>query len=105
MKKILEIILTNIKGFFLNSFWQNLKVIIIVVFSLAINGLLWYIFKLKIRFNPIPFIFAAGLILLNLVLANYLWHREKISSFILLGTGLFAQILMLLFIRYLMLVF
>ncbi len=105
MKKIIKIIFTNLKEFFLNSFWQNIKVIIIIVSSLAINALLWYIFRLKIRFNPIPFIFASGLILLNLVLANFLWQREKISSFILLGTGLFTQILMLLFIRYLMLVF
>ena len=105
MKKIIEIIFTNLKGFFLNSFWQNLKVIIIVAASLAINALLWYIFQIKVRFNPIPFIFASGLIFLNLILANFLWEKEKIASFILLGTGLFTQILMLLFIRYLMFIF
>lgn len=105
MKKILAMILGNLKGFLFNVFWLNPSVIIIIFFSLAINGILWYIFQIKVRFNPIPFIFASGLIFLNLILANFLWEKEKIASFILLGTGLFTQILMLLFIRYLMFIF
>lgn len=105
MKKILSIIWAVLKDFIFNSYWKSWAVLIIVFLSLVINAILWYIFEIRIKQNSLPFFFASGLIILNLILGNYLWEREKLASFFLLLVGLFTQILMLIFIRYLMMVF
>ena len=105
MKKILSILIEILRGFFINPFWKSLPVIVVLVASLAINGLLWYIYQTKIRANPIPFIFASGLIILNLILGNFLWNREKLASIFLIYTAFLIQILMLIFIRYLTIIF
>jgi len=105
MKKILSILIETLRGFVINPFWKSWQVIIVLVCSLAINGILWYIYQTKIKVNPIPFVFATGLIILNLILGNFLWNREKLASIFLIYTGLFIQILMLIFIRYLTITF
>jgi len=105
MKKLISIIKEILRGFLKNPFWKSLQIDIVLGLSIALNGLLWYIYETKIHQNPVPFIFASGLIFLNLILANYLWNREKLSSLFLLYTGFFIQILMLIFIRYLTLTF
>ena len=105
MKKIFILIKEILRGFVVNPFWKSLQVIIILGLSLVINGILWYIYQTRIKSNPIPFIFAAGLIVLNLILANFLWNREKLASILLIYTALFIQILMLIFIRYLTMIF
>jgi len=105
VKKFLNSLLNILKDFIFNSFWKSWPLLVMLFFSLAINAILWYIFQTRIKENAIPFFFASGLILLNLILGNYLWEREKLLSFFLVGIGLFTQILMLVFIRYLMMVF
>ena len=76
-----------------------------LVLSLAACGVLWYIYTSRLRENPIPFIYTTALIILNVVLANFLWNRQRLASFLLIYTALFVQILMLLFVRYLFLAF
>ena len=105
MKKVFRLILQVLRGFFINPFWKSLQVIIVIILSLAISGVLWYIYETKIHQNSIPFIFASGLVVLNLILGNYLWNREKLAALFLIYTGLFVQVLMLIFIRYLMMTF
>ena len=67
--------------------------------AFVINGFLWYFYFLKIKENPNPFIFSSGLIFVNLILANFLWNRERLAGIFLLGVALFTQILMLVFIK------
>lgn len=105
MMKIFSYILGILKGFVINPFWKSLYVLIIIGLSLVINGLLWYIYLTKIKANPLPFFFATGLVILNLILGNFLWNRDKLSSYLLIYSGLFIQILMVIFIRYLMIAF
>jgi len=105
MRKIFSVAKNIIKSFFINSFWKSWKVLAIIFLSLAINGILWYIYLLKLRQNPIPFIFSSGLIGLNLILGNFLWNRQPLASYFLLFTGLLVQVLMAVFIRYMMMVF
>ncbi len=105
MKKIINIIKEILRGFFLNPFWKSPQIIAVLFFSLAINGILWYIYQTKIKVNTIPFFFATGLVILNIILGNFLWNREKLASLFLIYTGLFIQILMLIFIRYLTITF
>ncbi len=105
MKKIFSFLWGTVKNFFLNSFWRTWPILLIIVLSLALNAILWYIYELKIKQNPLPFFFASGLIILNLILANFLWNKEKLASVFLLSTGLLVQFLMLMFIRYLTMVF
>lgn len=105
MKKIYLSFLNILKDFIFNSFWQSKGVLLIIGLSLILNGFLWYIFLSKIKINFVPFIFASGLIFLNLIIGNFLWEREKLASYFLILVGLFVQILMLIFIRFLMMVF
>ena len=105
MKNILSIIKGMLRGFIINPFWKSPQVLISLVLALATDGVLWYIYTSKLHANPIPFIYASVLIILNFVLANFLWNREKLASFFLIYTALLVQILMLLFIRYLFLAF
>ena len=105
MKNILVIIKGILRGFIFNPFWKSAAVLVCLVLSLATGSVLWYIYTSKLHENPIPFIFASVLIILNFVLANFLWNREKLASYFLIYTALFVQILMLLFIRYLFLTF
>lgn len=105
MNKILEILKGILRGFFFNSFWRTPSILITLGLSLAINGILWYIFESKVRQNPILFVFASILIALNFSLGNFLWNREKLASLFLVFTCLFIQILMILFVSFLFLVF
>lgn len=105
MKKIFHIIIAILRGFIVSPFWKHLQVIIVLVLSLVANGILWYIYQTRIRVNPVPFFFATGLVILNLILGNFLWNREKLASSLLIYTGLFIQILMLIFIKYLTIAF
>jgi len=99
MRNILKVLKQILKDFFINPFWKSWWVLALIVLSLAINGYLWYFYFLKIKENPMPFIFSSGLILLNLILANYLWNRERLASYFLLTVALFVQLLMLIFIK------
>jgi len=99
MRNILKVLKQVLKDFFINPFWKSWWALVLIVVSFAINSFLWYFYFLKIKENPNPFIFSSGLIFLNLVLANYLWNREKLASYFLLTVALFAQILMLIFIK------
>jgi len=99
MRNILKVLKQVLKDFFINPFWKSWWVLVVIVVSFVINSFLWYFYFLKIKENPIPFIFSSGLIFLNLVLANYLWNREKLASFFLLTVALFTQLLMLIFIK------
>ncbi|HLB95339.1 MAG TPA: hypothetical protein VJK26_00330 [Patescibacteria group bacterium] len=105
MNKIFKSIIGILKDFIYNSFWRSGPVLAIIVLSLVLNGFLWYIFETRIRENPVPFFFTSGLVGLNLILGNYLWEREKIASFFLISVGLFVQLLMLVFVRFLTMVF
>lgn len=88
-----------LKEFFVNPFWRKWPIVIGLGLSILINAILWYIYIIKIKHNPIPFEYASGLIIINLVLANYLYLKERLASIFLIYTALFIQILMFLFIR------
>lgn len=105
MKKIISSLLNIIRGFIFNSFWRSWTVLAIIFLSLVLNAILWYIFLTKIKVNVLPFYFASGLIILNLLLANFLWEKEKLASYFLIAVGIFSQILMLVFIRFLTIIF
>jgi hypothetical protein len=104
MKKIFKIIWPILRGFFINPFWEKWPIVVGLGLSLAINGILWYIYAIKIKHNPVPIEYASGLIIINLILANYLYLKEKLASIFLIYSALFIQILMLIFIRFIFIV-
>jgi hypothetical protein len=103
--KIINILSQIFRDFLLNSFWKNWLVVVSLSLTVVLNGLLWYEYFVKIKVNPNPFILASGFILIDLVLANYLWNREKLASAFVLVTILIIQIFMLAFSKYLMIIF
>jgi hypothetical protein len=94
-----------LKDFFINPFWKSWSILIFLILALLANGTLWYIFTTKMKENSNPFIFASGLIALNLILANYLFSREKLASYFLLIIALVVQIFMLAFVKYLIILY
>ncbi len=98
--QILKIAKQIIKDFIVNPFWKNWSVLLLIGMILGLNFLLWYTFVLKIKENPNPFILVSGLTVLNIILANYLWNKEKLASFYLLIIILTIAAFMMAFIKY-----
>jgi hypothetical protein len=105
MSNIYSVLKQIIRDFFINHFWKKWQIIVILILTVGLNVFLWYTFETKIKDNSSPFLFSSGVAVINLILANYLFNREKIASYILITIGLSIQILMLLFVRYLIVVF
>jgi len=105
MTKAFIIIKQILKDFFINPFWRTWSILVSIGLSLIANAGLWYIFAIKIKQNPNPFFFATGIILLNIVISNYLFNREKLANYFLLLVALSIQIFMLAFSKYLIIVF
>ncbi|MGA2667094.1 MAG: hypothetical protein ABSE91_03360 [Patescibacteria group bacterium] len=101
MAKIFSSIQQALKNFFVNPFWRTWSVLVLFFLALVINGILWYIYATRIKQNPNPIIFASGVIVLNAILANYLWNREKMAGIFLLIIMLTIEIFILAFVRYL----
>jgi len=101
MKKILKIILSQLKYFFINPFWLSWQILVVVVLILALNGWTWdlYLTKYKEMMNVTPVIYASAVILLNLFLAAIYYPKEKIVSLILIGIGLLIQLFIIFFIK------
>ena len=105
MKKIITIILSILRGFFVNPFWKSKLNIVILAISLAISAVLWYIYAVRIHSFLNYFLFASGIIVINTILANMFYNRERILSLILLFVALFSQLLIISFIRFLFISF
>jgi len=101
MKKIIKFILPQLKYFFLNPFWTSWINIVILVISLALNGLIWYLYLGKYHeiINLTPIGYSSGVLLLNLFLAAVIYPKQKMISFIFLGTSLLIEIFILFLIK------
>lgn len=102
MKKIILKIIRILRGFVLNPFWKSKLNIILFVLTLAISAVLWYIYATRIHNNLNYFIFASGLIIINTILANYLYSKDELLSLILLSAAFFSQVIILAFINFLL---
>lgn len=103
MKKFFQTIWLQIKYFFVNPFWVQKMVILLVTITLVLNGSIWYLYLKKytglIGFVPISY--SSAVLLLNIFLAAIIYRKETLVSFVLLGTGLTIQIIYLIFLRFL----
>lgn len=103
MKSFFKFIFDRIRNFFVNPFWKSLPSILVLIFTLALNGLIWYLYLKQYRsiigYEPIAF--SSAVVLLNLFLAAIVYKREALASYILLSTGLTVQIIFVVFLRFL----
>lgn len=101
MKKILSYIVKQLKYFFVNSFWLTWPVIVIIAISILIDAIVWYEYVNKYRdfVNITPIAYSSAVLILNIMLANILFPKEKVMSYILLGSGFLIQIFILFFLK------
>ena len=103
----------------LDFFWRNKFIFVITVFNIVFNVCLWLLFIWRLKPQPDPiflhyniyygidligewwkayfFLPGSGLLffLINYILAFFLYPREKIISYFLIGVSLLAQIVFL----------
>jgi hypothetical protein len=101
MKNIIPFISKQLKYFLINPFWKDWIVLIIIIVTLIINILIWYLYLHSYRqfINLTPIAYSSGVFLLNTILAVITYPKEKIVSFILLGTGLLIQTFIIFFLK------
>ena len=102
MKKLFITILNQFKHFFLNPFWSSKATLPLMIISVILNGLIWYLY-LK-RYNAlvgvVPIGYSSAVIILNIFLANITYRKEVLASIVLLGVGLSVQLIYLIFLRF-----
>jgi hypothetical protein len=105
--------------FITRSFWRNRVTAVTFGGSIFLNFIIWYLWYFKIRVSGYPisspisllqiseklhfyFLPIVGLlvIILNTFLAIYSYRKESLASYFLLGTSLFIQILILIFLLF-----
>jgi hypothetical protein len=104
MKKNLFNLFSHIKNFFTNRFWQTFLVWIILGLTLLAHAAIWYFYfsSLKSIIGITQIFYSSGAIILNLFLANLVYEKESLASFILLGVALLIQILFIIFLKVLL---
>gem|GEM_PF-911383 len=102
MKKNLMYLWQKIKEFFINPYWANWTVILLIFLSVLLNGLLWYIWWKKYQdlVGVVPISYSSAVLILNVFLSNLSYRKEALVNFVLLGTGLLVQIIYLIFLRF-----
>ncbi|PIP21880.1 MAG: hypothetical protein COX39_00475 [Candidatus Nealsonbacteria bacterium CG23_combo_of_CG06-09_8_20_14_all_40_13] len=93
MKKIFE--------FIRNPFWQDKAMLFILGASGVCLAVYWLLWAIKIKYNFTPFVLASAFFVLNIIVALWAFQKNKLISFLLLGTALLIQILTLVYLRYL----
>lgn len=100
--KIFKYVWQKIKEFILNPFWLNWASILLIVLTLALNGLIWYFWAKYYQdlIGIVPISYSSAVLFLNIFLGNLTYRKETLVTFILLGTGLIIQIVYLIFLRF-----
>jgi len=71
---------------------------VILFIALILNLILWYIWIYRINFNKITMFYCLAVLLANAVLSFWVYKKETIMSYFLLGTALLIQIFVLVLI-------
>lgn len=102
MKNFFKKIWAQVKYFVVNPFWGNKYSILIIILTLALNGLVWYFYirKYSVIIGVVPISYSSAVVILNIFLAGVIYRKEIAASYILLGTGIFIQIIYLVFLKF-----
>ena len=73
----------------------TLSVRVLFAFSILLQGMLWWLRVHSFSFNPLPILFALGILVCNGSLSVFLLRKDSISSLILAIGTLYAQLLVL----------
>lgn len=100
MNKIIPYVKAQLKYFFINPFWRQISVVVILIISLLINGSVWFLYLTKMRiFGNITQIgFSSAVLILDLILAGISFPRQQLVSYILISAGLLVQIIFITFL-------
>ncbi len=101
MKKIFHYLFSQLKFFILNPFWKTWVILVIVTATVILNVLIWYSYvtKFHVLVNLTPIGYSSAVFLLNLILADIVFSKSQLVSFILVGIGLLIQVLIIVFLQ------
>jgi hypothetical protein len=101
MKKILSFLLPQLKYFIINPFWWSYKILIIIIPSIIMNGLIWYLYlsNYKNFVSNTSVIYSSAVLVLNIFLANTIFPKQNLATYILLGTGFLIQIFIIYYLK------
>jgi len=101
VKKILSFLWQQSKYFIINPFWTSWICLTIIGLSAILNGLIWYLYltKFHIIVNLTPIGYSSAVIILNLILANIVFQKQSLISYILLVVALLIQVFMIFFLK------
>ncbi|OGD56956.1 hypothetical protein A2V71_03140 [Candidatus Berkelbacteria bacterium RBG_13_40_8] len=101
MKKILNFCFKQLKFFIFNPFWKTWVILAILIVTAILNSWIWYsyITKFYILVNPTPIGYSSAVFVLNLILANIIFPKHQLVSYILVGVGLLIQAFILVFLQ------
>ena len=102
MIKLLKSIFKQIKYFIVNPLWISKVGLPLILVSLSLNGLIWYMYikGYKDLIGLVPISYSLAALILNIFLANILYRKEILISIILLSSGLLIQIIYLIFLKF-----
>lgn len=102
MKKFFSKIWAQVKYFIVNPFWVNKINIILIILTIIANAFVWYLYLKKYHFliGMVPISYSSAVLMLNVFLASIIYRKELAASYILLGIGMFIQVVYLVFLKF-----
>jgi hypothetical protein len=102
MKNFFKTIWPQIKYFIVNPFWINKFNIILITLTIVANFFIWYLYLKKYGnlIGIVPISYSTAVVMLNIFLSAIIYRKELAASFILLGTGIFIQVVYLVFLKF-----
>jgi len=102
MKIFFKTIWAQVKYFIVNPFWVNKFNIILIILTAIANVFIWYLYLRKYGnlIGILPISYSSAVVVLNVFLAAIIYRKELAASYILLGTGIFIQVVYIVFLKF-----
>jgi len=73
---------------------------IVLIVSVVVNLILWYIWVYQINFSKTVILFSSAVLIVNIVLAFFVSRKDTVMPYFFLGTAFLVQIFTLILLKY-----
>ena len=97
MSHFLSFIKKQLKYFFINPFWKDRIIWVILAITIILNVVIWYkyIKYEKTIIDLLPIVYSTAIFILNLFLSIISYPKKDLIAYVLMGAGLLIQIFFL----------
>ena len=108
-------------NFLISKFFRDRIILSFLISAIILNGLIWFLWSWRLKgigypiYTPFSFLklssvyqfwflpsFGLGILILNWLLGQMIYKKENLASYFLIATAAFIQILILIFLRFLL---